>query len=431
MNIFFLSGIILSLTGTFFFLVMEKAYQSANKLQMQVEGKLEKKSGRLLSFFAKHPAWFVGTTRVGSTLSIIGIVIYNTLFTVPLVLKIAPASFSPTLLVIPILVVVSSIQIIFVMVMLPSLIRMQNPNSVLSRFEIPFGLSFIILLVLTTPVVLVTRWITVHMLKKRFSEEMPYPGITDMKQWLLATNNAKPEAEDLAMNKKILLNALEFKTVKIRECMIPRTEITAAEITDSIEKLQKIFVDSGHSKVIIYKESIDDIVGYCHSSSLFKKPKEIEEILTPIIIVAETALANELMIRFINEHKSLAVVVDEFGGTSGIVSMEDVIEEIFGEIEDEHDEDDLLLVEQKLYENTYLISARLEIDYLNETYSWGLPTGEYETLGGLILSYAEDFPKQGQIIHLPPFTITIQTTGQNRIKTVIVEVAKEGKSSAD
>jgi CBS domain containing-hemolysin-like protein len=156
-------------------------------------------------------------------------------------------------------------------------------------------------------------------------------------------------------------------------------------------------------------------------------PALIQDILTPIIIVAETTLANDLMVRFITERKSLAVVVDEFGGTSGIVSMEDVIEEIFGEIEDEHDEEDQLLVEQKLYENTYLISARLEIDYLNDTYHWGLPTGEYETLGGLILAYAEDFPKQGQTIHVPPFTFIIQTTGQNRIKTVLVELENKPK----
>jgi CBS domain containing-hemolysin-like protein len=180
--------------------------------------------------------------------------------------------------------------------------------------------------------------------------------------------------------------------------------------------------------VIIYKKTIDEVLGYCHSSSLFKKPGLIQDILTPIIIVPETMLANELMLRFINERKSLAVVVDEFGGTSGIVSMEDVIEEIFGEIEDEYDEEDLLLVEQKLYDNAFLISARLEVDYLNETYGWGLPTGEYETLGGLILAYAEDFPKQGQVIHVPPFTFIIQTTGQNRIKTVLVEIENNRKT---
>ena len=160
------------------------------------------------------------------------------------------------------------------------------------------------------------------------------------------------------------------------------------------------------------------MVGYCHSSALFKKPARIEEILTPIIVIPESTLAKELMVRFINEHKSLAAVVDEFGGTSGIVSMEDVIEEIFGEIEDEHDES--TEIELKLDDNTWLLSARLEIDYLNETYGWKLPTGDYDTLSGLILSYTEDLPKTGETIRIPPLTFVVQATEENRINTVRV-----------
>jgi CBS domain containing-hemolysin-like protein len=163
------------------------------------------------------------------------------------------------------------------------------------------------------------------------------------------------------------------------------------------------------------------VIGYCHSSALFKRPKKIEEILTPIVTVTETTLANELMIRLINERKSLAIVVDEFGGTSGLISMEDVIEEIFGEIEDEHDEDDL--IEQKLDENIFLLSARLEIDYLNETYGWDLPTGDYETLGGLILERFRDIPKAGDTIEIPPFTFIIQSTGETRINTIKAIIA--------
>ncbi len=260
-----------------------------------------------------------------------------------------------------------------------------------------------------------------------YDEEKPFFASTDLNQYLKSLNKASPETDDIALDKKIFHNALEFKTVKIRDCMIPRTEITAIEINESLDELRKAFIESGHSKVIIYKQSIDEIIGYCHSSSLFKKPLHIGSILTPIIIVAETTLANELMIRFINERKSLAVVVDEFGGTSGIVSMEDVIEEIFGDIEDEHDEADLLLIEQKIDDHTYLLSARLEIDYINETFKWDLPTGEYETLGGLILSCTEDFPKQAQTILLPPFTFIIQATRDNRIDTVMVKVENGGK----
>jgi CBS domain containing-hemolysin-like protein len=206
--------------------------------------------------------------------------------------------------------------------------------------------------------------------------------------------------------------------------MIPRTEIIGVESSESIETLRNAFVESGHSKIIIYKETIDEIIGYSHSSALFKKPSRIEEILTPIIIVPETTLANELMIRFINQRKSLAVVVDEFGGTSGIVSMEDVIEEIFGEIEDEHDEDDL--TEQKLDEHTWLLSARLEIDYLNDAYGWSLPIGEYETLSGLILSYTEDLPQPGESFDIDPYTITVQSTLDNRIDTVKLTVNRRG-----
>lgn len=202
--------------------------------------------------------------------------------------------------------------------------------------------------------------------------------------------------------------------------MIPRTEITSIDVEEGIEKLKEVFVQSGHSKILVYKDSIDNAIGYCHSAALFKKPPRIEEILTPISIAQETMLANDLMVQLIKDRKSMAVVVDEFGGTSGIVTMEDVIEEIFGEIEDEHDSDNL--VEQKIDQNTYLVSARLEVDYLNDRFKWQLPLGEYETLGGLILAYTEDFPQQGDSISIPPYTFIIQKAENKRIDTVKVVV---------
>jgi len=286
--------------------------------------------------------------------------------------------------------------------------------------SVPFLLSFIILFPLTYPLVALSRFLIVNVFRMKYDERKPFFGSPEMHHADPVASEL-PEAEDIILDKKIFYNALEFKTVKIRDCMVPRTEITAVELNDPIEKLRKFFVESGHSKVIIYKQSIDEIIGYCHSSSLFKRPEEIREILTPIIIVAETTSANELMIRFLRERKSLAVVIDEFGGTAGIVSMEDIIEEIFGEVDDERDEEDER-IEQKIDETTFLLSARLEIDYLNKTYGWGLPTGEYESLGGLILAHTEDFPQQGEVISIPPFSFTIQATGNNRIDTVKVSL---------
>lgn len=291
---------------------------------------------------------------------------------------------------------------------------------------LPFVVLFTLLFPLVFTVISLARLIINKVFGLEYSKERPVFGLTDVNQYLKSLHRIKYNDRDLDLDKKkIFANALEFKTVRIRDCMIPRTEIVAVGLDAGLEKLREAFLESGHSKIIIYKESIDDVVGYCHSSALFRKPEKIEEILTPIITIPETTLAKELMVRFINERKSLAAVVDEFGGTSGIVSMEDVIEEIFGEIEDEHDED--TEIELKLSENTWLLSARLEIDYLNETYGWKLPTGDYETLSGLILSLTEDLPKTGETIHVPPFTFVVQATEENRINTV--RVIKESAKS--
>lgn len=419
MDGFLLSGIIISLIFCFFFSAIETTFHATNKLQLELEGRLGKLSPQLMTFFVKRPSWFMATTLVGSTVSLVAFSILSAVWFIPILSTLLPAAINTPFMVIFIQTILTTVLALFVVALLPRTLAMLNPNHLLLSLGTPFIICFFLLFILTYPLILLSKFIMVDVLNMTKEGEAPFPGRTDVNQYLKNTADIKGENEDIALDKQIFHNALEFKTVKIRDCMIPRTEITAVEANESIEKLREAFVESGHSKVIVFKQSIDEIIGYCHSSSLFKKPEQIRDILTPIIIVAETTLANELMIRFINERKSLAVVVDEFGGTSGIVSMEDIIEEIFGEIEDEHDEEDHL-IEQKLDVNTYLFSARLEIDYLNETYGWSLPTGEYETLGGLILSHTEDFPKQGQRIQIPPFTFIIQSTGHNRIDTVML-----------
>lgn len=256
----------------------------------------------------------------------------------------------------------------------------------------------------------------IWILGSKISDEKPVFGLTDLNNYLKNHIINVRSKEVTEVDAKILNKSIEFKKTRVRECMIPRTEIVAIDVNNSIAHLKKSFIKSGHSKIIIYKDSIDDVIGYCHSLALFKKPEEIKSILTSIMIVPETMLANKLLIQFITERKNIALVVDEYGGTSGIVSIEDVIEEIFGDIQDEHDDE--YLTEQKLDKHTYLLNARHEIDYLNDKYALNLPEGEYDTLGGLIFEVHKNIPDANEVIEIPPFAFTILTMQENRIDKI-------------
>jgi CBS domain containing-hemolysin-like protein len=297
---------------------------------------------------------------------------------------------------------------------------MLNPNSMLNVFALPFLIIYYLIYPVVWAVVGLSRFFITKILRLEYSEDKPVFTVTDLNSFIQNHLQQDKSEGNPEIDTKIFDNAVEFKTIRVRECMIPRTDIVAVEVEDDIEELKEVFAESGHSKIIVYRETIDDVIGYCHQLELFKKPKTIEEILTPIIIVPESALANELLIQFIQERKSLALVVDEFGGTSGIVSMEDIIEEIFGEIEDEYDSDDL--IEQKISEHEFLLSARHEIDYLNDKYGWELPLGDYETLSGLILSYTENLPKKGESIIIGPYTFSVVSKQEHRIDSLRLKI---------
>jgi putative hemolysin len=408
--------IIVSLIFSFFFSGIEIAYLSANKLQIELQGKQGSLSGKIFSKFIKKPSLFIGTTLIGNTIALVLYGIFMAQLLEPRLMIWLPEAVANETTVLIVQTLAATALVLVTAEFLPKSLFLINPNLMLSALAVPFNLAYYILFPLVYTIVSLSKFVITKIFRSEYSDEKPVFGLTDLNNYLKGMHKVRHEEEDIELDKKIFHNALEFKTIQVRDCMIPRTEIVAVDVQDGIDKLREAFVESGHSKILVYKETIDEVIGYCHSSELFKMPSRIEEILTPIIIVPETILANELMIQFISERKSIALVVDEFGGTSGMVSMEDVIEEIFGEIEDEHDEDNL--VEQQLDTNTWLLSARLEIDYLNDTYGWSLPTGEYETLGGLILSYMEDLPKTGETISIPPFTFAIQSTLNNRIDTI-------------
>lgn len=420
MDIDLILGALLSLLFFAFFAGVEVAYQSSNKLQIELKGKHGIRSGRIFSYFTKKISYFDGTILVGKIAALVSLVLFLTRLIEPLTQNL-PAPFNNNVIAFFATTITSTLIILFVVEYLAKNIFLINSNRSLALSAVPFLILHILLRPLVFVILGASRLI-IKIFKPDFPDEKPVYTLTDVNQFIKDTRQAKDE-DTTELETKIFHNAMEFKSVRVRECMIPRTEIVAIEIDEGIKKLKEAFVESGHSKIIVYRETIDDVIGFCHSSELFKKPETIDEILTPIITVPETTLANELMIKFINERKSLAVVLDEFGGTSGLVSMEDVIEEIFGEIEDEHDEDHL--TEQKIDEKTYLLSARLEVDYLNETYHWRLPVGDYETLSGLILAYTENIPKPGDKVSVPPYTFVIQSTLDNRIDSVMVLIDLE------
>lgn len=420
------AGMIGSLIFSIFISGIEVAFLSVSKEHLELQGKNGNIPARIMSFFVRKPTWFIGTTLIGNIASLLLFGIFTTLSLLSWC-ESAFAALSLTVLIpIVVLTFVLSIIILYTVEFFSKSFFIINSDKMVKAMAWPFLIIFVVMFPVVFILVSLARFIINYVFGLEYSKEKPVFGLTDVNQYLKSMHRIKPSDRDLELDKKIFKNALEFKSVRIRDCMIPRTEIVAVGLDAGLQKLHEAFLESGHSKIIVYKDSIDDVVGYCHSSALFKNPGRIEEILTPIIVIPETTLARELMIRFINERKSLAAVVDEFGGTSGIVSMEDIIEEIFGEIEDEHDED--TEVELQIDKNSWLLSARLEIDYLNDAYGWSLPTGDYDTLSGLILSFTEDLPKTGETIRIPPFTFIIQATEENRINTVklIVEETPAG-----
>ncbi len=415
--------LVVSLVLSAFFSGIEIAFISCDKLQIELLANKGSGRGTILSRFVKNPSSFIGMTLIGNTAALVLYGYFMAELLDPIIAANLPEVLNYSAFRLFLQTVLSTLVVLLTAEFLPKSIFLINPNWLLEFFAFPLKVVYFIMSPLVFAVVGLSRFIIVSIFRLEYYEDKPAYSLTDLNNYINNTVSNEAEESSVELDTKIFNNALEFKTVRVRECMIPRTEIVAVDSSDSVDDLRKAFIKSGFSKIIVYKDSIDEVIGYCHSLEMFKKPKKISKILTPIIIVPETMLANELMIQFITVRKSIALVVDEFGGTSGIVTIEDIIEEIFGEIQDEHDDEDL--TEQSLDSGTFLLSARHEIDYLNDKYDWGLPTGDYETLGGLILSVTEDIPKMGDTVVVEKFTFTIQSTEDIRIDTVKLNLYPE------
>ncbi|MCF8331091.1 MAG: hemolysin family protein [Bacteroidales bacterium] len=405
-----------------FFSGVEIAFVSSNKLLVELDRHKRKLSGRILSSFVKSPSSFISSLLLGNNIALVIYGIAAARIIEPTLKNQFPELASYNTFLLTSQTIIATLIILVTAEFLPKVIFRIYSNRVLSIFAIPLKILYVIFYPLNMFFFQTAKFILRKIFKMEFNEESFPLAPIDLDMYVKEYTHEKREEETM-LNPEIqmLHNAIEFKNIRLKECMIPRTEIIALEENNDIETLQQAYVESGHSKIIIYRESIDNIIGYTHAYDMFSKPKTIKAILKPILFVPGTMMANQLLSRLIKEQKSIAVVVDEFGGTSGMLTLEDVIEEIFGEINDEFDMDEL--IEKQTGENEYVFSGRLEIDLLNEKYHLDLPdTEEYETLAGYILHQYENIPVTGSEIEINNYRFTILKASETRIDQVRVEL---------
>ena len=403
--------ILTTLVLSAFFSGFEIAYVSSNKVHIEILKKQEGLIANILTRLTHRPSKLLATMLVGNN---VALVVYG--FEMGKVMTLLLPPFFQNVLW---HTIISTLIILITAEFMPKVFFQIYANQLLKLFAVPAYFFYLLFYPFSSFII----WISDFVLRVFFKTKGDYVPLSftkvELVDYISEQMGNVPKKEEVDAEVQMFQNALEFSGVKAREIMIPRTEIVAVDLNETIENLIATFVSSGFSKILIYNENIDDIVGYVHSFDMFKKPKTIKEVLIPVVTIPETIQINEVLNLLMRKRKSMAVVLDEYGGTSGIVTLEDIVEELFGEIEDEHDKDKF--IEEKISDDEYLFSARLEVDYINETYHLNLPESEeYETLSGLILLHTEEIPTQGETISLPPFVFSIEACSQTRIETVRV-----------
>jgi len=421
--------IISSLILSAFFSGMEIAYVSSNKIHIEIEKKQGDFLAKVLDKLTRKPSKFIATMLVGNNIALVIYGFYMGDLLVSWLTQMGPFSngflnywISDGLILTQTLI--STIVILFTAEFLPKVFFQIYANSLLKVFALPAYVFYIIFTFISSFII----WISDLVLKLFFKTEGDEVQLAFSKVEL--GNYITEQMETVEVNDEIdseiqiFKNALEFSEVKSREVMIPRNEIISVAISQSPKNLIQIFTETGLSKVLVYKETNDDIIGYIHSFELFKNPKDLQSILMPVLYVPETMLVKDVLNSLIKKRKSIAVVIDEYGGTSGMMTIEDIVEELFGEIEDEHDS--VVLIEEQLAENKYKFSARMEVDYINEAYKLNLPEGEnYETLGGWVVNHTEEIPEQGGTVRIEQFRIKILEVSNTKIELVELEIMQE------
>jgi CBS domain containing-hemolysin-like protein len=409
--------IVIMLILSAFFSGMEIAYISSNKVHIEIEKKQSGFLATVLRKITKRPSKFIATMLVGNN---IALVVYG-FFMGDLLMDFIPLAGFSSLLV---HTFISTLIILLTAEFLPKVFFQIYANQLVKVFAFPAYLFYLLFSVISEFVI----WISDLVLRIFFKTKGDHVQLSfskiELGNYISEQMDTMEQHDEVDSEIQIFQNALEFSEVKSREVMVPRTEVVAVDLETSITDLTRQFTETGLSKIIVYKENIDDIVGYVHSFELFKKPSSLRKILIPVVFVPETMLAKDVLNILIRRRKSIAVVIDEYGGTSGIMTVEDIIEELFGEIEDEHDS--VALTEEVVEENHYRFSARLEVDYLNEQYKLNLPESEnYETLGGMIVNFTEEIPGENETVVIENLICTMLEVSNTKIELVDLKIKQE------
>lgn len=417
--------IVCSLLLSAFFSGMEIAYVSANKIHVEIEKKQNDFLAKVLTRLTRKPSKFIAAMLVGNNIALVvyGFFMGDLLMEWLGSLDLQSEFWRYVIMDLSLLTqtVISTLIILLTAEFLPKVFFQIYANFLLKFFAVPAYLFYILFSFISSFVI----WISDFVLKRFFKTEGDEVQLAftkvELGNYINEQMEKVEEDQEIDTEIQIFQNALEFSEVKSREVMIPRTEIVAVDLNTEPKDLIETFTETGLSKILVYKENIDDIIGYIHSFELFKKPPTLKSILLPVMFVPETMLVKDVLSILTKKRKSIAVVIDEYGGTSGMMTVEDIVEELFGEIEDEHDP--VVLTEEKLGENHFLFSARLEVDYLNETFKLNIPIGEnYETLGGYIVNHTEEIPPKDGIVQIDEFTFHIKEVSNTKIELVEVRV---------
>lgn len=403
-----------------FFSAGEIAFVSADRLRIELEKSHGRVYSRILALFFDRPDLFITTMLVGNN---IALVIYGLLMAVvlePPLYRLVPNDF----IVVFAQTILSTILILIAAEFIPKAVSKLNPNRQLTTFAIPLFILYVLLF----PIAIFSSWLSKMLFKvfrvKGLNDRDVRLGRIDLDNYI--ESNVQGDQPSLNTEVKILQNALDFPDVKVRDCLVPRNELTAVDIDTTKSELIEMFDTTGYSKILVYKDTIDDLVGYIHAIEMFKPSDQWQSNITPTVYVPETQTADKVMRLLMQKKRSIAIVVDELGGTAGIVTLEDIVEEIFGEIEDEHDVKSLVM--RKVAEDEYLLSGRAEVEQVNETFEeLDLPVSdEYKTVSGLLIDYYQGFPSRGEAIDYPPhFQFRIIRSSGNRIGLVKLKVLKD------